>query len=266
MKYKGKLFRASKEATGDLNAKVGKIPQQLKSLFVLFLVLISLFFLLRHFFTPDTFGKYGHYRAAAIDSIMSQPLRYAGAQLCMECHDDIYALKIESYHRDVSCEGCHGPAIAHTEDPSEFVPPAPRERGYCPLCHEYNPSRPTGFPQIDLTSHNPPKPCIDCHDPHDPKPPHTPEQCSACHAEIYRTKAVSHHAPLLCTRCHEAPEAHKDQPRMHLPSKPTSRTFCGECHAMEADSPKDIPRIMMSDHGIGYVCWQCHYPHYPEVR
>jgi ribosomal protein S27AE len=133
------------------------------------------------------------------------------------------------------------------------------------LCHGYNPSRPTGFPQIDPVTHNPLKPCISCHNPHAPEPPHTPEECGACHGQIARTKAVSHHADLPCTRCHETNQQHKIAPLTSRPTKPVARAFCGQCHAPDAKSDKDIPRVDMASHGERYVCWQCHYPHSPEL-
>jgi DnaJ-class molecular chaperone len=107
---------------------------------------------------------------------------------------------------------------------------------------------------------------MSCHNPHDPKPPHTPEECSACHAEISRVKAISHHSQLLCTRCHETGEEHRVNPRSVRPSKPASREFCGECHATGAESPREIPKVDLETHGFGYVCWQCHYPHDPEAQ
>jgi len=106
---------------------------------------------------------------------------------------------------------------------------------------------------------------MSCHDPHAPKPPHTPEECSACHAEIARTKAVSHHQALACIRCHEAREEHKTTPTLFLPTVPKKREFCGECHAEDAVSVREIPRVDMSLHGENYICWQCHYPHFPEA-
>ena len=30
-------------------------------------------------------------------------------------------------------------------------------------------------------------------------------------------------------------------------------------------SDKEIPRVDMATHGERYVCWQCHYPHSPEL-
>ena len=178
------------------------MPQQLKRLVLVFALIIGGFLAARHFLVPPTFGTLGHYRAAAIDSVASLPIHYAGAQACVECHDDVVAIKARSRHASVACEVCHGAAAKHADNPDSGLPPAPRERDRCPLCHGYTPSRPTGFPQIDPATHNPGDPCIDCHEPHQPVTPNVPEQCSACHGQIARTKAVSPHAPLACVRCH----------------------------------------------------------------
>ncbi len=241
------------------------MPQQLKRLLVVFVVLTAGLLASRRLLLPKTFGELGHYRAAAVDTIQQLPIRYAGREVCATCHADIADQHKQGHHQTVSCEVCHGPAAAHTESPTDNKPPAPRQRGYCPLCHGYDPSRPTGFPQIDPVAHNPVKPCITCHNPHHPEPPHVPEECSACHGQIARTKAVSRHALLACTQCHETPVQHKVIPRQIRPQKPRSREFCGGCHAKDASSPKEIPRIEMGTHGGRYLCWQCHYPHLPEA-
>jgi len=114
---------------------------------------------------------------------------------------------------------------------------------------------------------------VECHEPHDPTPPDVPSSCAACHAGVARTKSVSHHALLDCQTCHEAPEEHRQDPRGFLAKKPTSRDFCGQCHDKGATPPdlealrgKRIPRIELATHGDRYVCWQCHYPHFPEAR
>ncbi len=167
-----------------------KIPEQIRRLVALSVILIVLFLIVRALLIPPDFGKYGHYRASAVDNIVSQKLRYAGQVECVECHEDHVAVKNAGYHKNLACEVCHGPAAEHIENPGEVELLAPRGRGYCPLCHEYLPARPTGFPQIVSDSHNPMKPCIACHEPHDPKPPETPRECSACHAQIARTKAI----------------------------------------------------------------------------
>lgn len=242
------------------------VPQQVISLAIVFALLIAALIVARIFLVPKSFGEYGHYRADAVEEVAAQPIKYAGHKACMECHDDIYEQKENSNHRNVSCEVCHGPCADHIEAPDEFTPTAPRDRGYCPLCHGYDPSRPTGFPQIVTSLHNPGKPCMTCHNPHNPLLPHKPEECSACHREITREKGVSHHSTLACQRCHSVPEQHLTAPRFARAKKPENREFCGECHATGARSPRDIPRIDIAIHGEPYMCWDCHYPHYPEAR
>jgi hypothetical protein len=195
----------------------------------------------------------------------SRDIRYAGAPACAECHDAQYSLKKEGYHRNISCETCHGPATAHVANPVDIKPPAPRDRKFCPTCHAYNLSRPLGFPQINPVTHNPLQPCITCHEPHDPKPPTVPGECAACHGEVERTKALSPHVLLDCTTCHTAPEGHKITPRSVRPTKPTSRDFCGQCHKTDSDVP-NVPKVDIATHGEKYLCWQCHFPHMPEVE
>lgn len=239
--------------------------QQVTRLAVAFAVAGTALIAARYYLVPDTFGELGHYRAAAIDDVVAHEKKYAGHEECSLCHSPIAQQRLASMHRGVTCEVCHGPAADHVAAPGNVKPPAPRDRGFCPLCHSYNPSRPTGFPQIDPVAHNPLMPCVTCHNPHAPEPPMAPEECSACHGQIARQKAVSHHATLACTTCHEAPEQHRVDPRSALPDKPASRAFCGQCHAAgEAASPR-IPQVNLRDHGGDYNCWQCHYPHFPET-
>ncbi|MBI4520140.1 MAG: hypothetical protein HY701_04845 [Gemmatimonadetes bacterium] len=242
------------------------MPQQVTRLIVLFAAGVVAILAARRYLVPPTFGEIGHYRAAAVDSIVARKKKYAGHQECALCHDRIAETRLSGHHRGVACEVCHGPAAAHVATPLDVKPTAPRERGLCPLCHAYNPSRPTGFPQIDSVAHNPLIPCIGCHDPHQPEPPIVPEECSACHGQISRQKAVSRHVRLPCTTCHATPEEHKTLPRRARPEKPTERAFCGACHAEDAPSPSSIPRIDLQTHGEQYLCWDCHYPHYPEAR
>ena len=241
------------------------IPEQIKRLSVIVIILLALFFVSRVLLIPEDFGEYGHYRSSAVIANISQDIQYAGHQICFDCHDDVVDVKQAGYHKNVSCEVCHGPAAAHTED-DEVELKAPRERDYCPICHEYLPSRPTGFPQIVSASHNPMKTCISCHNPHDPVPPETPQECNACHAEIASTKLLSKHVYIPCIRCHETPDEHKINPRKIIPGKPVNREFCGGCHGINASSEEEIPRIDLQTHEESYVCWQCHYPHLPETQ
>lgn len=242
------------------------MPQQTVRLAILFVILGGLLITARHYLIPETFGDIGHYRAAAIDLNASRPLAYAGREECETCHSDKVLMHDQGNHRTVSCEVCHDAAAAHVENPTEVKPPAPRDRGYCPLCHGYNASRPTGFPQIDPVSHNPVLACINCHNPHAPVPPRVPQECAACHGEIAKTKAFSKHAMLGCTQCHEVKQQHKVTPTASKPTKPQTRDACGRCHSTEADSGPQVLRVDLATHWSRYVCWQCHYSHYPEAQ
>ncbi|HWP84965.1 MAG TPA: hypothetical protein VNN17_07240 [Terriglobia bacterium] len=242
------------------------MPQQLVRLSILFLTLLAALVIARSYLVPATFGEIGHYRTAAVAANASQPLVYAGREVCEICHTEQAQKFAAARHQSLSCEVCHGAASGHVEAPSDRKPPAPRDRGYCPLCHGYNPSRPTGFPQIDALTHNPGSPCIKCHDPHAPEPPRVPQECGACHGEIARTKAFSSHVTLECTQCHEVSERHKVDPRASTPTKPKAREFCGTCHAAGAAALEEVPQVDLTSHWPRYVCWQCHYAHYPEVR
>jgi hypothetical protein len=281
----------SSDPGGD---KRRRVPQQVTRLLVLFALFGIALLAARHYLVPATFGQMGHYRAAAIPQNAARPVKYAGREACADCHQDVIELHSSGRHQFVGCETCHGPAAAHAANPTEVKPRVPRERDFCPRCHGYDPSRPTGFAQIEPASHNPGQPCVTCHMPHAPAPPTLPASCGACHGEIARTKAASRHATVPCTRCHEASEQHKQAPRANPPTKPTTREFCGQCHAKGAGassgvrgpesgvkSPEAgvatpdtghrtpdiaIPQIDMSRHGQRFLCWQCHYPHSPEVR
>ena len=260
-----KLWENVKKILRSMRSSWNNFPEQIKRLVVVFVIIISLFIVIRPILIPSDFGEYGHYRSSAVTEIITQDIKYAGRQICYDCHDDVVDLKQTGYHKDLSCEVCHGPAAAHTED-DEVELAAPRERGYCAICHEYLPSRPTGFPQIISGSHNPMKPCITCHDPHDPKPTETPKDCEACHGQIANSKSLSKHVYIPCIRCHETPEQHKVQPRQVFAGKPVNREFCGGCHGQEVVTDKEIPRIDLQTHEESYVCWQCHYPHQPEAK
>ena len=244
--------------------KIWKIPDQVIRLAIVFTIAIAAMLLIRSQYVPESYGEFGHYRGDAIELVTGRELKYAGWQMCVVCHVDEGEKKTRSYHRTLSCEVCHEPSLDHAEDPGVRLPVIPRERDTCLPCHEYLASRPTGFPQIVEIEHNPRQACFNCHDPHDPTPPEVPGSCSACHAQISRTKAVSHHNSLDCETCHDAAPQHRETPRSFLPGKPVTREFCGQCHSTGASGSSVTPQIELNSHGEQYLCWQCHYPHNPE--
>ena len=137
-----------------------------------FVLVISAFLAARHFLVPQTFGRYGHYRAAAADEMAVLPLRHAGEAACLGCHAKQAKEKAGGGHRGVHCESCHGALAAHARDPKAVKAVKPGEaemRVFCGRCHSRNISRPAKFPQQDLARHNPGVPCSQCHQPHSPK-------------------------------------------------------------------------------------------------
>lgn len=255
-------FGALRGGLGKSTGMWERIPEQIRRLAVLLVVLIAGLFVLRYYVIPPSLIEPRLHRQSTIRREISKPIKFAGTVACATCHEDEGERKRASFHRDLACESCHGAAVTHTEDPFEVKPAAPRERKFCPLCHAYDPSRPTGFPQINPTLHNPLKACVMCHDPHDPTPPTVPRECSACHGEIWRTKALSPHALVGCTTCHEVPDEHKEHPRSVMAAKPETREFCATCHG-EGSKQEGAPRVDLANHGQRYLCWECHYPHRP---
>lgn len=245
---------------------MSRIPRQLIPLFILAILVIAAFVTARQVFVPPSFGKLGFYRADALQEASQIEINYAGAEACADCHYEIEELKAASFHRKISCETCHGPGADHVDSPDENLPFVPKGRDFCPVCHGYNPSRPSGFPQILATQHNPGKACMTCHDPHNPTPPHTPEECSACHRSIANQKLVSEHTSLPCTQCHKVPKGHNANPRFVRAEKPTSSATCAVCHDQNAVHSDEIPKVDIESHGERHVCWDCHYPHYPEGK
>lgn len=142
-----------------------------------FVVVTSAFLVVRSFLVPATFGKHGHYRAAAVDETKALPVHHAGraaAKDCARCHKAQSDALRSSQHRGAWCETCHGPSRAHAEEPKSAaaMPTKPAKgsmRAFCGRCHSANVSRPKEFHQVNLQAHNPGTPCTECHNAHRPK-------------------------------------------------------------------------------------------------
>jgi hypothetical protein len=145
------------------------IPLHIKRLILVFVIFISLFLIVRHFLVPESFGKYGPYRAAAMEENARLEIHYAGQQACFECHQDIEDLKAQDVHSDIHCETCHGPGQKHvvSGEASDILKPSGRE--FCGSCHQKNAAKRTdAIFQVDLAKHNIGKNCTECHNPHQP--------------------------------------------------------------------------------------------------
>ena len=242
-----------------------QVPEQVRRLGIVFAILVVVTVVLRFGVIPASYFSPAQHKASTVEREIAKPIRFAGTATCRSCHEEHYEIKYGGKHRGLACETCHGPSVGHAENPGDVKPYAPRDRKFRPVCHAYDPSRPTGFPQINPTTHNPLVACITCHQPHEPEPPEVPRECGACHGQIARTKALSSHARLACTTCHVVDERHKTAPRAALPTKPETREFCGQCHA-GGTAESAVPQVDLASHGGSYRCWDCHYPHLPEGR
>ena len=59
-----------------------KIPRRIKSIPVIYVLAMVAFFGVHLLFTPDTFGKYGHYWAKAIDEIAALEIAWDYSRIC----------------------------------------------------------------------------------------------------------------------------------------------------------------------------------------
>ena len=145
------------------------IPPQIKTLGFYFIIFISLFLIIRKLLIPETFGEYGHYRGASLGEIESLDAAYAGQELCLVCHEDVFDFRSEGPHKGLACESCHGPAIKHAESGGEVAPDIPSGREFCGRCHNKNAARSSSaIIQVNISEHNIELDCIDCHKPHQP--------------------------------------------------------------------------------------------------
>lgn len=145
------------------------IPPQITRLTLVAVVIVALFLAARYVLTPKSFGKFGHYRADSIADVEALPVKYAGNnEPCGMCHPEIVKTLSSSPHKGLICETCHGPALAHAEDPSSSKPIKPRGRDFCTVCHSKDAARPKNFPQVDVNTHNAGMDCNLCHKGHEP--------------------------------------------------------------------------------------------------
>ncbi|MCX6258543.1 MAG: hypothetical protein NTW49_11705 [Bacteroidia bacterium] len=143
--------------------------------------------------SSSSFGKYGHYRAFALNEIAGKKIKYAGEASCVVCHKSEANHKKKGDHARLSCEICHGAGSRHASYAGNFksknLPDSlllnkPVERQFCARCHQDNLARvkikcdTINFSAVKLVNtkdHNVadedtrlPYKCIDCHNPHMP--------------------------------------------------------------------------------------------------
>ena len=128
------------------------------------------FTVLRAVFVPADFGRFGHYRAGALDDVRAHAAAYAGRSACGDCHPHEVAALARGHHANLGCETCHRTLARHaSEDPEKQRPAALDARVLCASCHTASVAKPKTFPQIDPASHGEGQPCTGCHVPHVPE-------------------------------------------------------------------------------------------------
>ncbi len=110
-----------------------------KRIILLLVVMAIVGYGAKRLLTPKTFGKYGHYRAAAIDAELNRPLKHMTNYSCKKCHAFEWEIHEYGKHKTISCEFCHGPYADHVKN-GKYVAKLPVKKGLeiktlCIRCH-----------------------------------------------------------------------------------------------------------------------------------
>lgn len=143
---------------------------------LLLLGALLLFFVVRTFLTPHSFGQYGHFRGDNLKEQAAIALVHGSPSSCGECHQDQVGIVSKGPHIKIPCQDCHGPLGKHVTE--EGIQPMPITKSFalCARCHQKLEARPKTFPQINLQEHVLSKGknleseeiCSSCHRPHNP--------------------------------------------------------------------------------------------------
>ena len=145
------------------------MPKHVARLLTLMAVGLAFGLVAKWYFTPDSFYRFGHYRAASVvENAALAPVHQTSAS-CLDCHDDRHAEWAAGNHKSVACENCHGPGKGHPKGGKKRLPIPEDTIRQCSLCHETTAGRPAAQPQIVLATHAPSEQCAGCHNPHAPK-------------------------------------------------------------------------------------------------
>jgi hypothetical protein len=159
------------------------------------------FLFIRSQMIPESFGKYGPYRAAAMAELAARPSTFQADSACLTCHEDVGEERAEALHISVGCVHCHGMGRKHiaqaekaAESPEASIDPAAdwdgnflteidlyitMDRATCLACHEAVVGMPEDFQKINVAEHleemgaedpEDRETCFECHGGHDTAP------------------------------------------------------------------------------------------------
>jgi hypothetical protein len=130
---------------------------------------VLVFLAARSWLVPPDFGKYGFYRASALDDIKALPVKFAGHQTCEVCHAAIVEARGQTKHAQLSCEVCHGPQLVHATNLQPLPAKIDTPQTLCLRCHRKIAGKPATFPQVSADNHPIDADCTMCHNPHSPE-------------------------------------------------------------------------------------------------
>jgi cytochrome c553 len=169
------------------------MPKHIVRLLALLVLTGAAALLAKAYFTPDSFYRFGHYRADSVAEIAAQDPVFQTPPYCEPCHGERVATWSANSHKTVICETCHGAAKDH---PANGKLPVPSDtRKLCTLCHEAMPGRPRAQPQVDVAVHAGNQQCTQCHNPHAPK-------IGAAVERIAGDAAAGRKRAMACAACH----------------------------------------------------------------
>jgi cytochrome c553 len=170
------------------------MPKHITRLLTLMGAALVLALIARWFLIPDSFYRFGHFRANSVTEIAAREPAFQGAGYCATCHSERHAEWSANNHKSVACETCHGAAKGHPENGKLPIPAD--TVALCTLCHEAMPGRPPTQPQVVVAQHAANQQCKTCHNAHTPKiaavvakvegdvaagRKRADEQCASCH-------------------------------------------------------------------------------------
>jgi cytochrome c553 len=172
------------------------MPKHIARLLTLLGAGLVLALVARYFLVPDSFYRFGHFRANSVVEIAAKEPVFQGPGYCEGCHGERHAEWSANNHKSVACETCHGPAKGH---PDNGKLPIPADTvALCTLCHESMAGRPRAQPQVVVADHAGGQQCKVCHNPHAPK-------ISTVAAKVEGDAAAGRkRADAECASCHGA--------------------------------------------------------------
>src|SRR4030042_4403615 len=88
--------------------------------------------------------------------------------------------------------------------------------------------------------------------------------CLDCHPDIEDMKQQDVHSEIRCETCHGPGQQHTEKGDTSKIAKPSSREFCGLCHAKNAAKQKNVIfQVDLDENNVSKNCIDCHNPHQP---